>query len=882
MQHKLNCTRSGFIKTGAFEKAINMLLSTGLIILTGNAGDGKTTIAVNILRRLQTQGYTVLVLSDPGMLEQTIDPSRQIAYFVDDAFGTPTLSKRAVEIWLSLYEKLESLVSGQKMALVLATRKLVLMKAKEKGMGRYCHRYEKAIIDLTNPNFCLTDTEKRIMIANHCQGLGLFPLQLTRNLSFYSPGFPLMCKLYANNPRLRKNTTFFHNPLVVLQKDISDLLLNDQIGFCVLVLIVLYDGRLPVECLDVDEEDSVDKQKLDVVVKSYGLDESTALAKMERSVSILKGVYIEEQDDTYVFLHDSIFDAVCLTFGQKHPKEIMKIASSNFIEQRIRTESTVSTEGKDELDVIVLKKAKLKYLADRWICDIKKGVIRPIVNNPSFHDTLMAKAFIEQINKLSSSDFESIVCGVESQKSFVEYVIDESHVSIAAYLLKRVKDSHLFLEFEIPVKCFHMAIAKKNLELVKLLLDFGMKPNISTRPWKMNAVHFAAKTGNSHILQVVLEYCEAKFVYSTDSWGLLPIHYACQSSSLPCVEILVSKDSGFRCIDGDGKLPIHHAAYSGNFECVKFLHEKGCSLGGTDYAGRELLHFAAMSGNEELIFYLLRNGCNINITDEQSSTPLIYACRNGFPAAVSALVKGGANVNFCDNYGRSPLHAAAEGCHSDDSAAYACIQCLLQANADPDILDDQGKSALHYACAWSFDHRYDCVFLLLEVSSGVNTSDNFKMTPLMYACNSGSFNCATLLIMKGANPDCTGSRGNKPIHLASADGNIEIVKLLISKSVDIKATNEDGRQPIHFASQYGNDDVVCFLIWNKVNVNATDKFGKTPLHYACKWGKIKTVKLLLKLNANPLIRDNEDNFPKDLIPEWSADIEMIQTYLSNS
>jgi ABC-type glutathione transport system ATPase component len=60
----------------------------GVLVIIGNAGDGKTTLAVNILDRLKQQGYIVLVFSDPKLLEESIDPDRQIVYFVDDAFGT--------------------------------------------------------------------------------------------------------------------------------------------------------------------------------------------------------------------------------------------------------------------------------------------------------------------------------------------------------------------------------------------------------------------------------------------------------------------------------------------------------------------------------------------------------------------------------------------------------------------------------------------------------------------------------------------------------------------------------------------------------------------------------------------------------------------------
>ncbi|CAC5380216.1 unnamed protein product [Mytilus coruscus] len=42
-----------FVKTRAFEKTMERLLMNGIVIIIGNAGDGKTTLAVNVLNDLR-------------------------------------------------------------------------------------------------------------------------------------------------------------------------------------------------------------------------------------------------------------------------------------------------------------------------------------------------------------------------------------------------------------------------------------------------------------------------------------------------------------------------------------------------------------------------------------------------------------------------------------------------------------------------------------------------------------------------------------------------------------------------------------------------------------------------------------------------------------
>jgi polynucleotide 5'-kinase involved in rRNA processing len=75
MEQKLR-NKESFVKTRAFNKSLDCLTMNGVLVIIGNAGDGKTTLAVNILDSLKQQGYIELVFSDPKQLEESIDPDR--------------------------------------------------------------------------------------------------------------------------------------------------------------------------------------------------------------------------------------------------------------------------------------------------------------------------------------------------------------------------------------------------------------------------------------------------------------------------------------------------------------------------------------------------------------------------------------------------------------------------------------------------------------------------------------------------------------------------------------------------------------------------------------------------------------------------------------
>jgi len=98
---------------------------------------------------------------------------------------------------------------------------------------------------------------------------------------------------------------------------------------------------------------------------------------------------------------------------------------------------------------------------------------------------------------------------------------------------------------------------------------------------------------------------------------------------------------------------------------------------------------------------------------------------------------------------------AAENLHK------TIVELLLDASADPDIINHHGSCALHLATERS---DKEIVSMLLAGGANVNTrnTDNFM----------------------------------RPLHSASQAGNTEIIELLIEKGADINSQNKDGNTPL--------------------------------------------------------------------------------------
>ncbi|CAC5367607.1 unnamed protein product [Mytilus coruscus] len=114
----------------------------------------------------------------------------------------------------------------------------------------------------------------------------------------------------------------------------------------------------------------------------------------------------------------------------------------------------------------------------------------------------------------------------------------------------------------------------------------------------------------------------------------------------------------------------------------------------------------------KLVKLLVDGGVNVNYQGYDGKTPLIVACSfveekkdsDSLIVLINLLIKCGANTNAQDIKGRTPLMYALRHCLSID-----VIQLLLDNDADPTILDKNGRSMIHYIKV-KFLPRYRCVF----------------------------------------------------------------------------------------------------------------------------------------------------------------------------
>jgi ankyrin repeat protein len=102
------------------------------------------------------------------------------------------------------------------------------------------------------------------------------------------------------------------------------------------------------------------------------------------------------------------------------------------------------------------------------------------------------------------------------------------------------------------------------------------------------------------------------------------------------------------------------------------------------------------------LVWALKHGADIHAADKNGVTALHHAVRFRSPQAVKTLIEHGANVNqVCRRNGSTPLHRAvtqtgAPGTAGKGEAAREIIRILMDAGADPSIVNKSGKRPVDY------------------------------------------------------------------------------------------------------------------------------------------------------------------------------------------
>ncbi|KAJ5613453.1 ankyrin repeat-containing domain protein [Penicillium lagena] len=208
-------------------------------------------------------------------------------------------------------------------------------------------------------------------------------------------------------------------------------------------------------------------------------------------------------------------------------------------------------------------------------------------------------------------------------------------------------------------------------------------------------------------------------------------------------------------IDEHGIQPLALAIDEGHRNIIGLLLENGASLQMEDFLP---IHHAVSLGNYAVVQMLLEHGGDINAIDQFGCTALYQAVESGLLDIAELLLDHGADVNMTGLDTKearpsriSPLHAASD----IDNENMLIFDLLFKYGADPNPIDDEGKTPLHWTV----------------------TGDSVAK--------------ARVLLENGADVNARALNGETPLEIAISKGNNTLKQLLLSHRADMRDPNKE-------------------------------------------------------------------------------------------
>ena len=395
------------------------------------------------------------------------------------------------------------------------------------------------------------------------------------------------------------------------------------------------------------------------------------------------------------------------------------------------------------------------------------------------------------------------------------------------------------------------AILKKDLQLAKLLLDFGAPVNFGY----YSVLPAAVDLGYHPLIQDII-----KAGAEIDA-PMLGYH--------PLIQDIVKAGAEIDAPLGrDGETALFIAVRKRDTNAMNILLAAGANVNAPNAtSGHTALHAACRNKDLQIVQYLLELGAD---SDEWS----LIEAMSGNLELVQILLAARLHryKRYSKGYGCGALQ------HAINLKNASMIEFLLEKGIDPNAIYSvrlrdmtpyskivkyghlprliTGQSALCSAILQDISNDSWIVRMLLFGGADPNNIINDRHeSALLVAINKNSSALIKVLIEAGANPNSSLQPGviRTPLQLATEKGSIDIVNLLLDKGADINAPPFDryGATALQFAAIGGYVGIAQLLIQRGANINAEPAKigGRTALEGAAEHGHIDMLQLLLSSGA---------------------------------
>lgn len=302
--------------------------------------------------------------------------------------------------------------------------------------------------------------------------------------------------------------------------------------------------------------------------------------------------------------------------------------------------------------------------------------------------------------------------------------------------------------------------------------------------------------------------------------------------------------------------PLHEARDKIAARC---LIEAGADVNAENSAGETPIHLLSDGDVLEALLDVF----DINTQTSRSKQTLLIRALDGKNSFLRSTVKAmqefdkalrlidlGADVTVVDNMGRSALHYATQLEDVEVPKLRLLWQKLIDAGADPNLQDKDGETPLHELGSQNYKSKYtkECYVEFLAITKcDLEIEDKEGRSPLFKIMDTWSYpspdevvTILNLFAQAGARFDVTDLRQRTLLHAAAPHcrGDTKHIQFLVDQGVDPNQQDIDGNTIWHeaipkFCSWRVSPHVFRAFTAIGADLSATNKRGRAPIHVLC-------------------------------------------------
>ncbi|XP_046549609.1 uncharacterized protein LOC124259523 [Haliotis rubra] len=665
----------GMVRVSAIETVIEKLQTRHRwVTVTGNAGDGKTTLGYMTLKSLQDDGKEVFKINTPDDYFVVLRKTPDSVVFMNDVLGVFDFDQRALSTWLHVFqiilERKTKAAEDRSCPSIIFVSRLNVLEAARNQLGKYGDVIleEDAIV---NPDKLNTDKEKLDILNFHLSKHNISDIPESTKMEIYSQcphGFPHCCEMYVElrtSGHVIDIVKFFSSPLKFLNYT-TRVLIDKQECYDHFKILLKADGQLDISSIS----------------------DATLRTEVQSTASSLLGSYLKMSGNGVAFSHPSIYESVAVAVGNKDPLFAAQEFPISVIMQKCKVH--VPQGGANEMCIFFNESSSaMDALVQRLATEIRQGNYTVIQ-----HELCCERKLCEQMINSSVSNTYFPFFGRAWRCIGVN---------------RRGRTGRTLLQ---------SAVGCCNTIAARILLERGANVNISKQ----------ATSARSILSCVVRSFFkdDPYALFRLLAYGETILHEACKNREVDVdlLRMLIDHGANVSKANENGETALHVL-------CQRESEDQGGILEGWTDATKDTRVFKADSW-EILVDYL----CEKNGIDKEELEATRRSLEEGQQGteteemkAITLLIRNGLDVTKTDNYGQTPLHLLCQRSRVD----VRTVHLLIQNGTDVNLADRAGNTPVHYICKRS-KTDISTVYLLTEPRADNTLKNVQRYTALQYLC----------------------------------------------------------------------------------------------------------------------------------------------------